>query len=52
MKKLSQKKNQKLNVARETLMHIQLTSSELGVVQGGTTVPSCVSQSFLHSVCC
>lgn len=50
MKKLSQKKNQKLNVARETLM--QLTISELGVVQGGTTVPSCVSQSFLHTVCC
>ena len=52
MKKLSQKKNQKLNVARETLMHIQLTSSELGVVQGGTTVPSCVSTSLLHTVCC
>lgn len=50
MKKFSQKKNQKLNIARETLM--QLTNSDLGVVQGGTTVPSCVSTSLLHSVCC
>jgi hypothetical protein len=49
MKKISKKKNQKLNVARETLL--QLTNSDLGGVQGGTTVPSCVSTSHLHTAC-